>query len=219
MEQSRALWKKKHQPAVDSKHNLIIHYQATNKNNSKALLPAALAAKKALGKESIIALADKGYHNGEQLSSCEKNGIITIVAFKDARRQSPVPTEEYYLDKFCYNKELDEYICPKGEVLKTNGSVYKKSTVCEKRKNPTPFTVKHYKTKACMQCEAKPLCTNNKYGRLVERNEYTEVVGRNSQRVVEQQEIYRKRQAMVEHPFGTIKRGRDAQSGAILTRC
>ena len=194
------------QSAVDSKHKLIIHCEATNKNDSKALLTTALAAKQALGKDSITVLADKGYHNGEQLSSCEKNGIITLVAFKEARRQSPVPTQDYYLDRFCYNQELDEYICPKGEVLKTNGSIYKKSTVCEKRKNPTPYTVKHYKTNACMQCEVKSLCTNNKYGRLVERNEYAEVVARNNQRVIEQQEAYRMRQAIVEHPFGTIKR-------------
>lgn len=195
------------QSAVDSKHKLIIHYEATNKNDFKALFKVAQQAKQVLQKNSITVLADKGYFNGEQLSRCEEHGIITLVAFKEARRQSPVPTKEYLLDKFCYNKEADQYICPKGEVLKTNGSVYKKSTVSEKRKNPTPYTVKHYKTKACMQCEAKPLCTNNKYGRLVERNEYTEVVARNNQRVIEQKEVYRMRQAIVEHPFGTMKRG------------
>ncbi|WP_051049926.1 transposase [Nafulsella turpanensis] len=195
------------QTAVDSRHNLILHYQATNKNDFKALFPVALAAKQVLGKASITVLADKGYFNGQQLSQCEEQGIITIVAFKEPRRQSAVPTAEYLIDKFSYDKEKDEYTCPRGKVLRTNGSVYKKSTVCEIRKNPTPYTVKHYKTKACMQCEAKSLCTNNKYGRLVERNEYTEPVGRNNQRVIKQQEVYRKRQAIVEHPFGTIKRG------------
>ncbi len=151
-------------------------------------------------------MADKGYFNGGQLSRCEENSIITLVAFKQARRQSPIPTDDYLIDKFTYDKAQDHYICPRGEALKTNGSIYKKSTVCEIRKNPTPYTVKHYKTKACMACAVKALCTNNKYGRLVERNEYTEVVGRNNQRVIEQQEVYRKRQAIVEHPFGTIKR-------------
>jgi hypothetical protein len=194
------------QTAVDSKHKLILHYEATNKNDAKALLAAALAAKKALGKASITVLADKGYHNGDQLSQCEQQNVITIVAFKEPRRQSAVPTEEYLIDKFSYDKEKDEYTCPRGEVLKTNGSIYKKSTVCEIRKNPTPYTVKHYKTKACMECAVKILCTNNKYGRLVERSEHTEAVGRNNQRVIEQQEVYRKRQAIVEHPFGTIKR-------------
>lgn len=118
-----------------------------------------------------------------------------------------MPTPDFYLEKFSYDKENDCYTCPKGEVLRTNGSVYKKSTVCEIRKNPTPYTVKHYKTKACLSCAAMPLCTNNKYGRLVERSEHVEAVGRNNQRVVEQKEVYRKRQAIVEHPFGTIKRG------------
>ena len=194
------------QTAVDSRHNLIIHYQATNKNDFKALFPTALAAKKVLGKKSITVLADKGYFNGEQLSRCEENSISTLVAFRETRRLSPVPTPDYYLEKFSYDKEKDCYICPKGEVLRTNGSVYKKSTVCQIRKNPTPYTVKHYKTKACLSCAAVSLCTNNKYGRLVERSEHVEAVGRNNQRVIEHQEVYRRRQAIVEHPFGTIKR-------------
>ena len=194
------------QSAVDSRHNLIVHYQATNKNDSKALLAATLAAKQALGKASITVLADKGYHNGEQLKGCEQHSITTLVAFREPRRQSPIPIAAYYLNKFVYDQDKDHYTCPQGAVLISNGSVYKKSTVCEIRKNPTPYTVKHYKTKACMSCAVKSLCTNNKYGRLVERSEHTEVISRNNQRVLEQKEVYRLRQAIVEHPFGTMKR-------------
>ena len=106
-----------------------------------------------------------------------------------------------------YDEGNDCYICPRGEVLHTNGSVYKKNSESDTRRNPTSYTVKHYKTKACLSCAAKDLCTNNKYGRLVERSEHTEAIGSNNQRVIELKEIYRKRQAIVEHPFGTIKRG------------
>ena len=61
------------QSAVDSKHKLLIHYEATNKDDFKALFQAAQQARKALGKERITVLVDKwppwnGYHNGEQLS-------------------------------------------------------------------------------------------------------------------------------------------------------
>lgn len=194
------------QTAVDSRHNLILHYQATNKNDYKALFPTALAAKKVLDKPIITVLADKGYYNGEQLSSCKNNSIITIVAFKQPQNRS-IPTADYLIDKFIYNELKDCYICPRGKVLQTNGSTYKKNSESDTRKNSTSYTVKHYKTKACLSCAAMPLCTNNKYGRLVERSEHTEAVGSNNQRVIEQQEIYRKRQAIVEHPFGTIKRG------------
>lgn len=193
------------QSAVDSKHNLIIHCEATNKNDSKALLTAALAAKQALKKESLTVLADKGYHNGEQLSSCEKNGITTIVAFREPQIRS-IPTADYLIDKFMYDEGNDCYICPRGEVLLTNGSVYKKNSESDTRRNPTSYTVKHYKTKACLCCAVKDLCTNNKYGRLVERSEHTEAIGSNNKRVIEKKEIYCKRQAIVEHPFGTIKR-------------
>ncbi|AHM59089.1 transposase IS1182 family protein [Flammeovirgaceae bacterium 311] len=193
------------QAAVDSKHCLIIHYQALNKNDSKALAPTALAAKQALGKKRITVLADKAYHSGEQLSECLDNGIITIVAYKEPARD-PVPTAAYYLEQFHYDEKKDHYICPKGEVLSSNGSWYEKHKVSLEKKNASPYMVKHYKTKACLCCAAKALCTINKAGRLIERSEHAGVIKSNNQRVMRQKEVYRKRQAIVEHPFGTIKR-------------
>ena len=145
---------------------------------------------------------------------CWEKQILLFWQTKAILMESSSAAAEFYLEQFRYDKEKDEYTCPKGEVLKTNGSIYKKSTVCEIRKNPTPYTVKHYKTKACLSCSAMPLCTNNKYGRLVERSQHAEAVNSNNQRVIEQQEVYRTGQAIVEHPFGTIKRGWD-----ILTPC
>jgi len=41
---------------------------------------------------------------------------------------------------------------------------------------------------------------------LIERSEHQDVVDRNNKRLHEQKELYRRRQAIVEHPFGTIKR-------------
>ncbi len=55
------------QNAVDDKHNLIVHTQATNTNDGKALHKAALQAKQNLQlqqQDSLMVLADKGYHTG-----------------------------------------------------------------------------------------------------------------------------------------------------------
>ncbi|AHM59323.1 transposase IS1182 family protein [Flammeovirgaceae bacterium 311] len=193
------------QTATDSKHCLIIHYQALNKNDSKALAPVAKAAKQVLAKKRITVLADKAYHSGEHLSECLDNGIITIVAYKEPARAA-VPTAAYYLEQFHYDEKKDHYICPKGAQLTTNGSWYDKHKVSYDKKTASPYMVKHYKSKACLSCAAKALCTTNKAGRLIERSEHAAVIKSNNLRLIRQKEVYRKRQAIVEHPFGTIKR-------------
>lgn len=71
------------QSAVDDKHNLIVDYQITNKNDHRALAPMALKAKEAFGLEhnqSMTVLADKGYHTGQQMQTCHDHNIDTIVA-------------------------------------------------------------------------------------------------------------------------------------------
>ena len=49
-------------------------------------------------------------------------------------------------------------------------------------------------------------CTNNKLGRLIERSEHQEAVNRNNERVKTNYALYRRRQELIEHIFGTIKR-------------
>lgn len=55
------------QTVVDEKNKLIIHYDVTNDNDRKALHEVSLETKNVLGKEVITVLADKEYHNAEQL--------------------------------------------------------------------------------------------------------------------------------------------------------
>src|SRR5690606_30572876 len=66
--------------------------------------------------------------------------------------------------------------------------------------------VKHYKTKACLSCQLFERCTKNKNGRLIERSEHMDLIDANKKRLNQQLDLYRKRQAIVEHPYGVIKR-------------
>ena len=189
------------QTAVDSKHCLIVNYENTNTNDKKALARVALETKTILKKETLEVLADKGYHNGEELELCTKEKITTYVAVPDAPRNCDIPTPDYYSDKFIYDKEKDCYTCPQNTALTTNGRWYPK-------KNGSKYDnqVKHYKTRACKTCPVKSLCTRNKNGRLIERSQYAQAVEANARRVTEEKEKYALRQQIVEHPFGTIKR-------------
>ena len=74
------------QNAVDDKHNLIVHTQATNTNDGKALHKAAAQAKQNLQlkkEDSLMVLADKGYHTGAELKQCQQDNMITHVAYKE----------------------------------------------------------------------------------------------------------------------------------------
>jgi len=100
------------QAAVDDKHKLVVDYEPTNVNDRKALFNQAMNAKEACGVKKISVLADKGYHNAEQIDSCANEGITAYVSPQDAARGSDIPTPEYYGEKFIYNKRNDNYTCP-----------------------------------------------------------------------------------------------------------
>ena len=75
-----------------------------------------------------------------------------------------------------------------------------------KRGNKRIYTVTRYATPACADCPVRHICTNNIHGRFIERPSHQEYVDRNNNRVNKNKDYYRRRQAIVEHPFGTLKR-------------
>ncbi|NTW17097.1 MAG: IS1182 family transposase [Syntrophaceae bacterium] len=190
------------QVTVDSKHNLVIDTLAINSNDRKILSTMGSRAKQIIEKENIELLADKGYHNGEELQKCELMNIKTYVAPQETTCGEKIPTEDYRGDKFTYNVQDDCYTCPEGEVLTTSGRWFKKTS----RKHVIP--IKQYKTKACRECTKRKLCTKSpiQRGRVLERSEYQDAVYANNQRVQQETEKYRRRQMMSEHPFGVVKR-------------
>ena len=188
------------QAAVDDKNNLVVHYEATNKNDRNALHKVATQTKEMLGVKELEVLADKGYHNGGQLEKCANDGIITYVAAPEHVHNTSIPTADYLVEKFIYDEKTDTYTCPEQQTLVTNGSWY------NKHKTKYNYKVKHYKTSACQQCPAKALCTRNKSGRLIERTEFQKSVDANNQRVVINRAKYNRRQCINEHVFGIIKR-------------
>lgn len=186
------------QTTVDAKNLLTLDYKVTNENDSKAMGPMLRRAKKILGHTDFTALYDKGYHTGSELKTGMDMGVELMVAIPGVA--SFAPDDRYNFDKFCYDEKNDSYTCPQGKVLTTNGNWYQKS------KERYLYFVKHYKTNACNSCPALHLCTKNKKGRLIERSEYQPYVERNKQNVEKDAATYKKRQAIIEHTYGIIKR-------------
>ena len=188
------------QTAVDDKNKLIVHFDVTKDNDRKALHGVALETKQILGKDEITVLADKGYHNAEQLHACKEDNILTYVAVPEIPRKNEIPTENYYGDKFIYVEEKDQYICPQEKVLTTNGNRY------QKKYKRYVTEIKQYKTEACSACPVRSQCTTNPRGRILERSEYAKAMEENGNRIKYDLKKYLLRQQIVEHPFGTIKR-------------
>jgi len=195
------------QSAVDAANKMIIDYEVTNKKDTYALSHIAGRSKDLLGVDQLDVLADKGYHNGFEIKACAHQHITTYVSPRDTSVKAK--HRAYRKDQFTYNPAQDSFVCPEFQVLKSNGNWYKKNV----GKNRKPYRVKVYKLPfhICNACPVKLLCAgkanlNNSKGRTIERSEYEDYIKANKDRVNRNKDYYRRRQAIVEHPFGTIKR-------------
>jgi transposase len=188
------------QTTVDSENNLILDYKVTNNNDSIAMSDMVSRAADIVENTEFIVLYDKGYHTGSELKSVQKMGIETLVGIPDPA--SGAPDENYNSINFIYDKERDIYTCPQGQNLTTNGRWYNKS----KKKNRDVIRIRHYSTKECKNCPVKQHCTRSEGPRIIERSEYAEYTEQNRKNMEAKKDIYKRRQAIVEHPYGTIKR-------------
>lgn len=173
------------QIVVDSKNHLVATLDVTsNPADQGQLYHMAKKAKEELGVEKIIVLVDKGYWKAEDLKECEENGIEVIIS----KPEEP-GNKGYRKSEFKYNETEDCYICPAGEKLirRKKSQIYRNS-------------------KACQKCMYREKCTKSKRGRIIERNKNEEYMKRAAKRQEEKMELYKERQKIVEHVFGTIKR-------------
>ena len=185
------------QTTVDDEHKLLIDYKLTNRNDKKAMGTMLRRAKAILRTNKFTALYDKGYHTGSEFQTAHVLGIETLTAIPAIGRASQAPDPGYNSERFEYDVTNDQYICPQGNLLTSNGSWYKARN----------YRFKQYKTKACKNCPVRNRCTSAKAnGKIIQRSEFTEYIEYNAQRIKESGDTYKKRQAIVEHPFGTMKR-------------
>lgn len=189
------------QSMVDSKNNLPIDYKVTNENDSKAMGNMVQRAKSILRTNEFTVLYDKGFHTGSELKTAQDLGVETIVAIPDVPSTSQAPNPLFNHEFFRYNKEDDTYTCPGGHVLHTNGSWYK-----QRSSSGSISWFKQYKTKLCRKCPLRSQCTRSEKERLIQRSEYADYYEANRVNVKEKEQLYKRRQAIVEHPYGTIKR-------------
>lgn len=186
------------QSVVDEKNKLLLDFEVSTHPNDKGSLPRmSERAKEIMELSKIKVLADKGHYYGEDIDQCEKNGTICLVA--KISDTSKAPSRHYRRDKFKYDKESDNFICPEGKRLffkRTNKDI-----------NGKPLNRLYTNPNACRCCEKIELCTTSKTGRNINRAANQEALDIVDERMKkkENRKLYKKRQEIVEHPFGTVK--------------
>jgi transposase len=182
------------QSVVDAKHKLIVAEDVTNEGTDLPQLSGmALEARKTLAVEKLEAVADTGYCNNADVSLCLEHGITPYIQRADTSANSALGL--YAKKDFTYDPEKDVYICPAGAELTHRFNTYEKGRA-----------LRYYRTSACRKCPLKEKCTRNRDNRTITREEDESVMEAMAQRVSAQPEKMRLRKALVEHPFGTIKR-------------
>ena len=182
------------QAAVDAKHSLIVATEITNTTSDLgALGTMALKAQEALGAEKLSVVADKGYYNGKEVLLCDTIGVTAYVA----KPLTSANTAQglYGKESFKYDAPKNCYYCPAGKTL-----TYRFST------NELGRAISYYQASECKNCPLKAKCTRNKENRRITRAAFEEVQERMAERVAQNPQLMRRRKALIEHCFGTIKR-------------
>ncbi len=204
------------QVVVDEKHGLIVSSEVVSEANDFNQFTRQIDnANEVLEKECKTACADSGYSNSIVLKEAADKGIEVIVpnikqaqSEKENKGNNEYTEKQFSKDKFEYNKENDEYICPEGNRLKYVG--YSKTNKHYKYQIKNPNT--------CRECKYYNICTKNKRGRTIDRLE-AEETKESIAKLYETErgkEIYRKRKEKIELPFGHIKR--NLNGGYFLLR-
>ena len=187
------------QIAVDDKHKLIVASEVVNDGNDTGQLHAmAKAAKEELDVTALTVLADTGYYNGGELKACEDDGIVAYVP--QAKRTARLEAQgRISHEAFVYDAEKDAYRCPADKLL----------TPSEGRKTNTGgrIEIRYTSRKAdCDACVLRARCLSAKTPtRTVYRWEHEAVLERHRARMKTAAGRMRRRGAIVEHPFGTLK--------------
>jgi len=189
------------QSAVDGKHHLIAAVEVTNASHDKGHLAEMMkAACESTGRtlpapadpsSPAKCLADAGYKDYADIAAVESLGFEPHVALSSCRpKEKPgiFPTAD-----FRHDPERNCYHCPGGAVLVRHQDTRKGNAIYQS----------YYNVAACKACPLKQSCTKGRY-RKIQRHEHQDSIDRMQQRMERDPAAYKRRAALVEHPFGTM---------------
>jgi transposase len=201
------------QSAVDGKHHLIAAVDVTNASHDKGHLAGMMkAARNSTGRPLPVAdgatppakcLADAGYKDYADIAATEALGFEPHVALSSDRDKGKPGL--FDAADFRHDREANCYHCPVGAVLTRHDDTRKRGILYQI----------YYNVAACRVCPLRERCTKGRY-RKIQRHEHQDSIDRMRQRMEQDPAAYKRRAALVEHPFGTMLFWRGAR--ALLCR-
>ena len=135
------------QTAVDTENHLIVAHEVSNVGSDRSQLAnMAKAAKEAIGTETLEAVADRGYFNGEEIKTCVDAAIA--VTLPKPMTSSAKAEGRFGKEDFVYLPEENVYRCPAGEKL-----TYRYTS------EEHGLKLHRYWTNVCRKCPLKSRCT------------------------------------------------------------
>jgi transposase len=187
------------QAVVDDKHKLIVASEVVNDSSDVGQLHAmAKAAREALEAEELQVLADAGYYSSTELKACEDDGIVAYVPPSEGNGRLE-KAGRFSLKNFSYDAAADAYRCPAGALLRPMKGRWQNTS--------GRVEIRYASRKAlCGTCPLRARCLTPKARyRTIGRWEHEDVLERHRARMQGADELMRRRSAIVEHPFGTLK--------------
>jgi len=187
------------QSVVDDHNGLIAQIDAVNDaNDSSQLAEQIKAAEDNLKRDCRIACADAGYANIDQAEKIESDQRSVLVpSQRQASDKAPDPFDK---SQFVYDHKLDCYHCPQGHRL-----LFRRFQ--DKARKKRDYRIE--KPAICRACDHFGDCTKSSSGRTIVRHVSEVLKQKVEQRYhcARMRQIYERRKARVEHPFGYIKKG------------
>lgn len=184
------------QTVVDRKNHLVVDFEvlscASDAGNLKAMSDKA---KEIMDVKTLTNLADSGYYDSKDIVACEQSGVTCLVAKPSAG--GPKKAEGFNHRDFIYDRQKDVYICPCQKELSS------RSKRNRKHLSGREYRV-YWNTSACRRCEKKTLCTTMDKREIL-RLTCQDVLDVVDERTRKNKDLYRRRQEIVEHCFGTVK--------------
>lgn len=195
-EQNRNAFAYNGQAVADEQAGIVLACEASTDCNDEQQLNAMLdKVEEQAGQRAERTLGDTGYATGPEFERAEKKERDVVVSLPQVMR--PNPNKPYAASNFTYDKERDLLICPLGEELAFRSGHYRKDK---------GYHLRRYQC-ANTGCPHRAQCTKSEKGRVVELNQYHEIIKRqrDKQQLPAVRADLKKRAYLIEPVFAFIK--------------
>jgi transposase len=188
------------QSVVDDKNKLIVASDVVNTSDAGHLHKLAKSAKEVLEAKSLQVLADAGYYNSADLKACEDDGLQAYLPPHQGNGKLE-KHGRFVRNDFSYDTTTNTYRCPAGQLLHPASKPWVNTS--------GRIEIRYLASKtSCNGCPLRASCLSPKASsRSISRWEHEDVLDRHRQRMAsaDATKLMRRRSAIVEHPFGTLK--------------